>query len=193
MKSRPGIAALLAALACPPAIAHTVTYTTALAGTTAGTGQATVIIDNDLATIRIIASFSDLTGATTLAHIHCCTTQPGVEPAAVATMLPSFPGFPSGVMAGSYDQTFSLVDTATYSSSFLTGSGGTALTAMNTLLAALDQGRAYLNIHTSFLPAGEISGFPSPVPLPAAAALCVPALIGLFGIGRRPRSPAPTA
>ena len=64
-----------------------------------GTGSATVIMDVDANTLSIQASFQDLLGTTTAAHIHCCVAPPGN--AGVATTTPSFPGFPLGHGAGS--------------------------------------------------------------------------------------------
>ena len=57
-------------------------------------------------TLRVQAIFSGLSGTTTAAHIHCCTAVPFIGNAGVATQTPSFPGFPLGVMAGSFDQTY---------------------------------------------------------------------------------------
>ena len=105
------------------------------------------------------------------AHIHCCTAAAGSGTAGVATPVPSFPGFPSGVSAGSYDQTFDLTLGASWNAAFINANGGTTGTAFSALATGLADGRAYLNIHTSFAGSGEIRGFLAPVPEPGSLAL----------------------
>jgi hypothetical protein len=185
---------LIAAAMSLPASAHTVVYSASLSGpaeappnASPGTGTALVTIDLDLATMRLQTSFSGLLGNVTAAHIHCCTAIAETGTVGVATTLPTFPGFPSGVTSGSYDQTFDLTNASSYSAAFLTNNGGTS-GAMNALIAGLDAGKAYLNIHTSQFPGGEIRGFPQVVPVPAAAWLAGSALLGLVGFARRRRA-----
>lgn len=168
--------------------AHEEIFTTVLLGSneeppnaSPGTGTATVTIDFDLATIRVQTEFSGLISPTTVAHIHCCTTNPMSGVVGVATQTPTFPGFPAGVTAGIYDATFSLFDAATYNPAFMNNNGGTPASAMVALINGLQQRRAYLNIHTSQFPAGEIRGFL--VPEPAAGTLL--ALLSLGGLVRR--------
>lgn len=160
------------------ATAHIVQYNVVLNGpsespanASPGTGTGMVTVDLDLATLRVEASFSGLTGNTTASHIHCCTAVPGVSNAGVATQLPSFTGFPLGVTAGTYDHTFDLALASTYNAAYVTANGGTVSTAMNALLAGFDAGKAYLNIHTSTFGGGEIRGFLTPIPEPASGAL----------------------
>lgn len=59
--------------------------------------------------------------------------------------------------------------------------------ARDSLIADLNTGRAYFNIHTEQYAGGEIRGFyiPSPVPEPGTYAMLV---IGLAGIGFVARS-----
>src|SRR5215472_16511485 len=71
-----------------------------------GTGFTVVTIDTVLQTLRVQVSFTGLTSGTTASHIHCCIPPGGT--AIVATTTPTFPGFPLGVTAGTYDQTFDL-------------------------------------------------------------------------------------
>lgn len=151
----------------------------------AGSGLATLTYDALLQTLLVDVSFSGLTGTTTAAHIHCCVDSPGT--AGVATPTPSFPGFPTGVTSGSYNQLFDLTQTSSFSSTFLTANGGTAAGAAAALLTGLDNAQAYFNIHTTCFTGGEIRGFftPSPVPVPAAAWLFGSGLVGLLGIARR--------
>ena len=183
-----------------PAMAHTAVYTTTLsnvgepapANLSLGTGTATVTLDLDLFTMRVQASFSNLTGNTTASHIHCCTAIASSGSAGVATILPTFTSFPLGVKSGSYDYTYDLSfpSAATggalfgWNTAFITANGGTASSAFAALVTGLDAGKAYLNIHTSFVGGGEIRGFlvAAPVPEPAEYAMLLAglALVGAF-------------
>ena len=106
--------------------------------------------------MTINVTFSSLTTGTTASHIHCCVTPPGN--AGVATTTPTFPGFPFGVTSGTYSRTFDMTDPASFNSAFVTANGGTTGAAA-ALLAGLRAGQAYLNIHTTMFPVGEIRGF----------------------------------
>jgi hypothetical protein len=136
------------------------------------TGFATISINEALDTMQVDVSFTDLLGTTTASHIHCCTAVAGTGLAGVATSLPTFTGFPTGVTSGTYSHLFSLLDPATYNPSFVTAHGSTA-GAEAFLLAGLNSGSAYLNIHTTFAPGGEIRGFLHAVPEPATWALMI--------------------
>lgn len=182
------IAATLTALALP-AVAHDVIYIASLSGAnespanaSPGIGTARFTINEDNFTMRVEASFSGLLGNSTNAHIHCCTTDPGLLTAGVATPLPTFPGFPQGVKAGSYDQTFDMTLASSWNPQFITASGGTTGKAFSELLAGIGSGRAYLNIHSSSFGGGEIRGFLAlqPVPEPETYALMLAGL-GLVG------------
>jgi hypothetical protein len=174
------VAATAAWAAAAPASAVTIVYTAALGpevmGAT-GTGATSITLDTVANTLRVEAVFSGLSGTTTVAHIHCCTASPGTGTANVATAVPTFPGFPAGVQAGSYDMTFDLGAAATFNPAFVTANGDVAGAAA-ALIAGLNGGVAYLNIHTMpTFTGGEIRGFPTAVPEPAAGAL------GLLGLG----------
>jgi hypothetical protein len=146
-----------------------------------GTGTAIVTIDDVLNTMRVQVSFSGLLGTTTASHIHTPTAVPGTGTAGVATTTPTFPGFPLGVTSGTYDQLFDLLTTSTYNPAFVTANGGTITAARTALLNGISSGEAYLNIHTSVVPGGEIRGFlVAVVPEPASWALM---LIGFGAIG----------
>jgi len=134
-----------------------------------GTGSALVTIDNDLFTMRVIASFSGLTGTTTAAHIHCCDFQANGS-AGVATQTPTFEGFPGGVTSGSYDHTFDMTLTSSYRAVFLTANGGSTANAFNSLVGGIDSGLAYFNIHSTTFPGGEIRGIFAVVPGPVVGA-----------------------
>lgn len=152
-----------------------------------GTGSATVVYDPGAHTLRVSTDFSDLLSPTTVAHIHCCVEPPGT--AAPATTVPSFPGFPVGVTAGSFDRLFDLTDASSFNPAFVEMAGGTLAAAEGAFAAGLDAGQAYLNIHTELFPAGEIRGFLNALPEPATLSLLGIALVGL-AIGRvRPARP----
>jgi len=155
----------------PLAQAHTVIYYATLSGAaeappnvSTGTGTATVTLDLDLVTMKVEVSFSGLTGNVSAAHIHGATAVAGTGTAGVMTMTPTFLGFPLGVTSGSYNQTFDMTLSSSYNAAFITANGGTVSTALNAGIAALDAGKAYLNIHTSAFGGGEIRGFLTPVP-----------------------------
>lgn len=175
------------ALACASAAQATITvYGATLTGpnesppnASTGTGTATVTIDDVANTMLVEVTFSGLSGTTTASHIHAPTAVPLTGTAGVATQTPTFSGFPLGVTAGTYSNLFDLLTASTYNGSFVTANGGTAAGAESALLSALASGRAYLNIHTTAFPGGEIRGFLS-VPEPATWMMM---LLGFSAIG----------
>lgn len=175
-----------------PAAAHTIVYETNLSGAaeaiptpSPAIGTAIVTLDDDLLTMHVQVSFSGLLGTVTASHIHCCTTVAGTGTAGVATVTPTFTDFPSGVTAGTYDHVFDMTLASSYNSAFITAQGGTIVGAFNALAAGLDNGMAYLNIHTTSYPGGEVRGFLAPVPVPSAAWLLGSGLVGVLGVSRR--------
>jgi CHRD domain/PEP-CTERM motif len=147
---------------------------------TPGFGTALVTLDLDLATMRVGASFADLKQNTTASHIHCCTGNPNVLTAGVATNTPSFTGFPLDVTSGTYDDTFAMTLASSYNASYVTANGGTFGNVFNAFLAGIAAEKSYFNIHTSLAPSGEIRGFLHAVPEPGSFLLAQFGAIGLF-------------
>ena len=87
----------------------------------------------------------------------------------MATTVPTFPGFPLGVMAGTYTQTFDSLSADTYNPVLLDSMMlmGNVSAVEELLFTSIEEGNAYLNIHSEEFPMGEIRGFLAPVPEPA--------------------------
>lgn len=187
------------ALAALPANAAILTFQAPLTGTaenpdvvTPGTGLVRVDVDDVANTIRVRTYWSGLIGDTIASHIHCCTT-PDLN-VGVAVGPGTLPGFPLGVKSGWYDVTLDLLAAGTYTAAFLNnavfGGGGTVPGARNAIIAGLNNGRAYYNIHTVTFPGGEIRGQLSAVPEPGAWGMLIAGFAAAGTVLRRRGKPA---
>jgi hypothetical protein len=171
------------ALIALPARGATI-YTTTLSGTnevppTASAGTGTVDITLAGNTLDVSITFSGLSSGDTAAHIHCCAA-PGVD-AGVA--LP-FTTFPTGAISGTFTDAYDLTSDAVYNATFLSTEGGTAAAAEAALIAGLNDGMAYVNIHSGNFPDGEIRGQVAIQALPEPSTLILSAtmLVGIIAL-----------
>jgi len=161
--------ALLLMMLCRAAHAAPVFYSGILNGpaespANASPGVGVCVVGYDAAAhmLDVRITFSGLTGTTTASHIHCCTATAGTNTAGVATQVPTFSNFPLGVTQGSYSMQFDLSMSASWNASFIGANGGTPAGAEAAFAAGLQGDKAYLNIHSSTFPGGEIRSFLTP-------------------------------
>jgi hypothetical protein len=147
-------------------------------------GFADVFLSGNFLTVDLF--WKGLVGGTpAAAHIHCCIA-PGTN-VGVAVGFPSFPL----TTTGSYNHVFNLTDPSIYTTGFLNNfGGGTAAGAQAALIAGLNAGNAYSNIHNATYPGGEIRANLVATPEPASLGLMATGLFALaaFGLKRRRQS-----
>jgi hypothetical protein len=147
-------------------------------------GTSLVTIDLGGKEMLVDLPFRDLTGDTTGAHIHCCTSSAftGAAPVAVP-----FQDFPLGVAASTYSKAIPLDNDMSYDPAFLSAHGGSASGAASALIDAINANEAYVNIHTDLYPNGEIRGWlvaAPPVPETAEWSMLAVGLAGLMWMSR---------
>ncbi|MES2263088.1 MAG: CHRD domain-containing protein [Pseudomonadota bacterium] len=151
-------------------------------------GSAVVIFDLAAHTLQVDVLFNGLVGASTAAHIHCCTATPGTGTTGVATETPTFGGFPLGVSSGMYTMGYDTTLASSWNPSFISANGGNTAGAEAAFGAGLASGSAYLNIHSDAYPSGEIRSFLlQPVPEPGSWAML---LLGIPAVLARRRQQA---
>ncbi len=155
-----------------PVLAHSATvYTAVLTGAsevppTGSTAFGSIVVTLNGNMLTVAESFSGLTGGVaTGAHIHCCGPLGVNEPIAVP-----FGAFPA-TTSGTYTNTFDLTLTSTYTAAYLTAQGGTAASGESALIAALNAGQTYANIHDAVNPGGEIRGQLALAPEPSTTGM----------------------
>lgn len=152
----------------------------------ASPGIGVVKVDVGNTSMSVDVAFKNLISPTADAHIHCCATTAFTGNAPIAV---PFTDFPTGVTNGTYTKTFSVSDAATYDPGFLKSNGGTAEGATTALLNAIAANEAYVNIHSTEFPNGEIRGWlvAAPIPEPGEWAMLGIGVGGLLWMGRRRR------
>ena len=176
-------------LAMPSTVSAATIFATTLTGAnevpptgSPATGSSIVTLNGNILSVN--ETFSGLIGGSAAAaHIHCCV--PAGVNAAVAV---PFTGFPAAT-SGTYVQSFDLTLLATYNGAFATANGGTAASAEAALIAALNAGQTYANIHDATFPGGEIRGQLQRVPGPPTAELLLLGLTTLIAVAWRRAKP----
>ncbi|MFL5576030.1 MAG: CHRD domain-containing protein [Gemmatimonadaceae bacterium] len=150
-----------------------------------GTGHAEFTLAGN--NLSVFITFQNLLAGTTASHIHCCTASPFTGVAGIATVVPTFTDFPLGVTSGTYQRIFDLTDASSFNPAFIAANGGTVEGARAALVAGMNAGDAYVNVHSAQFPAGEIRGFLVTVPEPGTLTLLGAGLAVLGTVAKRRR------
>lgn len=134
-------------------------------------------------TLSLSLNWSGLTGGPVLAgHIHCC-----VAPGANVGVAVGLSGLPAST-SGSLSNTFDLSSLSVYTGAFVTNfGGGTVAGAQAALVAGLNSGRAYVNLHNANFPGGEIRANVVVTPEPASMVMLGFGLVAVGAGVRRKR------
>ncbi len=159
-------AALAMAVVCPQAKASLILFTATLTGSqevpptgVSATGSGSVLLDTVAMTITVNESWTGLTGPATASHIHL-----PAPPGMTAPVVFPFSGVPALATGSIPQQVFAITSAQ---------------------IADLEGGLAYMNVHTSAHPGGEIRGQLIATPEPAAFVLLGSGLTGLLLLRRR--------
>ena len=189
MKTKGLLAAMLLVAATS---ANATTYSAIFSGAAENPPNAS--LGSGFGTLRVIGDsilvgieFSDLGSGLRDGHIHCCTAPTGNAGVAIG-----FTGLPLDATSGRIDLLLDLTLASTFRAAFITASGGTVDMARARLLAGLDAGQVYYNLHTVNFPGGEIRGNLTAVPEPATWGMMVLGF-GLVGSAVRRRAAAVAA
>ena len=143
---------------------------------TAASGFATVTLQDDNTTLDVAVNWTNMSSLGEFGHIHCCTA-PGTNTGVAL----DFGTLPNATTAA-FNKSFNL-------GTFAFGNGQTQASFIAGLLA----GQAYVNIHDTAFPNGEIraqlqQAQVQPVPEPATAWLLSGAVLGAATLARRRKS-----
>lgn len=148
------VLAMLATIGSVLAAESRSVYRAGLSGQAAGTGSdahgnAVFTFKDDGSSLKFKLVVNGLDD-TTMAHIHVAPAS-GVDGPPVLWLYPE--GAPPSLIEGTFN---GLLAGRTVTSADLTGAGG--ISSLSELMEAIEQGRAYVNVHSSAFPAGEIRG-----------------------------------
>lgn len=130
-----------------------------------GTGTATALFNNITGDVSIAGSFADLTGTSSMAHLHGFTPSAGTGGGAGVLLSLAID---AGVAAGNFS-----------------GAGIISM-ASDPGFAKMLGGQSYINIHSSTSPGGEIRGqLVNPVVVPEPGSIALVSLAGLALLRRR--------
>lgn len=151
--------------------------------TSTATGVGTVTFDDVTNLLTLDLTWAGLTGLGQQAHIHCCVAPTANAGIAVDLWLVPTPQ----PATGSFTRVEDLDLVNPFRASFLAANGGTVDSAFAALVAAMNSGHAYFNIHTANYPGGEIRGNIFPAAPEPATVLLFALGAGALGLRRRIR------